>query len=591
MAKTPDSIGKYKIIELIAQGGMGAVYKGIHPTLERPVILKKLTLRGNPDFVERFRREARLLMDFRNDNIVDVYDHFKEGRSHFIVLEYIDGLSLEQLIRRERYLPNEMALYILYQTCQALKYAHDRDVVHRDIKPANILLSKRGDVKLVDFGIATSAEDSESGLTREGMTLGSPSYMAPEQFENTRNVDLRADIYSIGVMLYETVTGKKPFPGGFSADLVAAIQKGKFPPPQKYNPKVSRLVRKIIKKSVHPKRKRRFQDLNELLELLERFFKRRPLELYKSQLNQAVDGKTVEPITPRRPSRIKTALIAVPTLAVILAAAGGILYNLGYYYEWVKPEAYGSLSFEVIVDEGYKPAEDYYVRGWLFTDTGDNAEEMKMKPLRFEPVESQSQTREWFSSLIRAGSGGADSGARLGAGPSDDASAAAGTNGARSGGDGAEEVAKAEDNTIVFRSRKLYLPEDEYRIKLQVENALYWKSFYLGPRSVQKENINTKSGRVLEFHFGGLRALPLQVEFFVQDRDSWENITQKTDIEVEVSGSRLPWSAELAESLKTGQVYRFHFNAPGYKPKTFSLLIRPEQHRLVLNPRLIPVEE
>lgn len=537
MAKIPESIGKYKILELIAQGGMGAVYKGIHPTLERPIILKKLTLRGNPDFAERFRREARLLMDFRNDNIVDVYDHFKEGRSHYIVLEYIDGLSLEQLVRRERYLPNEMALYILYQSCKALKYAHDRNVVHRDIKPANILLSKRGEVKLVDFGIATSAEDAESGLTREGMTLGSPAYMAPEQFENTRNVDLRADIYSMGVMLYETVTGKKPFPGGFSADLVAAIQKGKYPPPKRYNPKVNSVVRKIIKKSIHPKRKRRFQNLDEILVLLERFFKRRPLELYRAQLQQAVEGKTVEPIIPRRSSRLKTALVAIPVLLVLLTAGGWTLYSLGYYHEWLKPEEYGSLSFRVIVDENYKAPEDYYIRGHLFTDTGDNAAETDIAPLRFTPLRS------------------------------------------------------TDGKNLIFRSRKLYLPEDEYRIKLQIENTLHWKSFYLEPRSVQKKNINTKNGRVLEFHSGGPRALPLQIDFFVQDRATWENITDRSRIEVEIDGRRLSWSREVADELKTGRVYRFHFEAPGYEPKIFSLLIRPEQHTLILNPRLVPIEK
>ena len=537
MAKVPESIGKYKISELIAQGGMGAVYKGVHPTLERPVILKKLTLRGSPDFAERFRREARLLMDFRHDNIVDVYDHFKEGRSHFIVLEYIDGLSLEQLIRRERYLPNEMALYILYQSCRALKYAHDREVVHRDIKPANILLSKRGEVKLVDFGIATSAEDSESGLTREGMTLGSPAYMAPEQFENTRNVDLRADIYSLGVMLYEGVTGKKPYPGGFSADLVAAIQKGKYPPPKRYNPKVNRLIRKIIKKSMHPKRARRFQNLEEILTLLERFFTRRRLEPYRLQLQQAVAGKTVEPLTPRRRSKIKTALITVPAALVLLGAVGGILYSLGYYHEWIEPDAYGALSFQVKVDESYKPPEDYYIRGWLFTDTGDNAEEMEIAPLRFTGVQN------------------------------------------------------TDEEALEFRSRKLYLPEDEYRIKLQIENTLHWKSFYLEPRSSQKQNINTRDGRTLEFHFGVQRALPLEVDFFVQDRSSWENITGLTRIEVELNGQRQLWSPELAEDLRTGRVYHFHFTAPGYKPKTFSLLIRPEQYQLVLNPRLTPIEE
>ncbi|HDQ15286.1 MAG TPA: serine/threonine protein kinase, partial [Sediminispirochaeta sp.] len=202
MAKVPEKIGKYKIIDLLAQGGMGALYRGVHPTLEKEVILKKLILRGNPDFAERFRREARILMEFRHDNIVDVYDHFKEGRSHYIVLEYIDGMSLEDLIRRERYLPNEFALYIFFISCKALMYAHKKNVIHRDIKPSNVLLSKHGEVKLLDFGIATTEEDADQGLTREGMTLGSPAYMAPEQFENSRSVDKRADIYSMGVMLY-----------------------------------------------------------------------------------------------------------------------------------------------------------------------------------------------------------------------------------------------------------------------------------------------------------------------------------------------------------------------------------------------------
>lgn len=537
MAKIPESIGKYKINELIAEGGMGAVYKGMHPTLERAVILKKLTLRGNPDLVERFRREASLLMDFRNDNIVDVYDHFKEGRTHYIVLEYIDGLSLKQLITRERYLPNEMALYILYQACKALKYAHNKGVVHRDIKPANILLSKQGEVKLVDFGIATSVEYAEHELTREGMTLGSPAYMAPEQFESSHNVDRRADIYSTGVMLYETVTGKKPFPGGFSADLVAAIQKGKYPSPKKYNPKINRLVRRIIRKSVHPKRKRRFQDLEEILKLLRRFFKRRNLEWYRRQLQQAVEGKTIEPLRSQRRSRLRSILVAAGITVAAAAAAGGILYSLGYYHEWIKPHTYGALSLRVIVDGGYKPPQDYYIRGWLFTDTGDNAEEIDIAPLRFTPVSSN------------------------------------------------------QDGTLDFRSRTLYLPQDEYRVKLQVENALYWESFYLEPRSRQKQNINTQDGRILDFYYGHPQSLPLQIDFFVQDRRSWENITDKTRIEVEMDGRWYRWGAFVANELTSGAVYRFRFSAPGYHSKTFSLLIRSDQHTLHINPRLIPKKE
>ena len=217
MAKIPESIGKYKITAEIARGGMGAVYKAVHPTLKRNVILKKLILKGSATVTERFKREARIMMDFKNDYIVNVYDHFKQGSFYNIVLEYVDGIALNRLIRQERYLPNDITLLIFRDCCRALKYAHSKNVIHRDIKPGNILLSKAGEVKLVDFGIAVSM-DEEAGLTRDGVTLGTPSYMAPEQFESTKSVDKRADIYSMGVMLYEMVTGKKPFPGNFSPE-------------------------------------------------------------------------------------------------------------------------------------------------------------------------------------------------------------------------------------------------------------------------------------------------------------------------------------------------------------------------------------
>lgn len=171
MPRIPDSIGKYKVETLIAKGGMGAVYKAIHPTLNRPVIIKKLDLRGRKDITERFKREARILMDFRHDGIVNMYDHFKIGKSYYIVLEFIDGKALDKVIREQRYLDNATAAYILYQTALALSYAHSKKAIHRDIKPANLLLSKKGEVKLVDFGIAVSDEDSEKGLTIEGLNI------------------------------------------------------------------------------------------------------------------------------------------------------------------------------------------------------------------------------------------------------------------------------------------------------------------------------------------------------------------------------------------------------------------------------------
>ena len=243
-------IGKYELIAKVAQGGMGALYKARHPTLDRVVLLKKLTLRGSSQFVERFKREARLMMDFKHEHIVHVYDHFKEGSSYYIVEEFVDGISLDALIRRERYLSNDAAMLILYEVSKALKYAHDKKVIHRDIKPSNILISRQGEVKLVDFGIATSQEETEDGLTRDGMVLGTPSYIPPEQIADARNVDKRADIYSLGVVLYEMLTGKTPFPGSFTAETVALIQRGRYTPPRRLNPRISPLLRKIVRKAM-----------------------------------------------------------------------------------------------------------------------------------------------------------------------------------------------------------------------------------------------------------------------------------------------------------------------------------------------------
>jgi serine/threonine-protein kinase len=190
---TNRKVGKYEVIGKVAQGGMGALYKARHPTLNRIVLLKRLDLRGVGGATERFRREARLMMDFKNDHIVQVYDHFKEGSHYYIVEEYVDGISLEELIRRERYLPADASALILYEVAKALLYAHERGVIHRDIKPGNILISRQGDVKLADFGIATSREEPDQGLTRDGTMLG--TIALPRADRRCRSVNRRS-IYS-----------------------------------------------------------------------------------------------------------------------------------------------------------------------------------------------------------------------------------------------------------------------------------------------------------------------------------------------------------------------------------------------------------
>jgi serine/threonine protein kinase len=209
-----------EVIELIGYGGMGAVFKVRQSKLDRYAALKILpqSLAADAAFASRFEREARLLARLNHPNIVAVYDHGQAGEFFYLLMEFVDGVNLRQTMRAARFTPDQ-ALGIVSKVCEALQYAHDENVLHRDIKPENILLDARGRVKLADFGIAKLAVsesapgDSQWGtqaLTQVGAALGTPHYMAPEQRDTPSKVDHRADIYSLGVVFYELLTGELP---------------------------------------------------------------------------------------------------------------------------------------------------------------------------------------------------------------------------------------------------------------------------------------------------------------------------------------------------------------------------------------------
>jgi hypothetical protein len=208
-----------EILELIGQGGMGAVYKARQPGLNRLVALKILSaaVSGDAGFADRFTREAQLLARLQHPRIVAIHDVGVAGSLHYLVMEYVDGPNLRQVQRTGQLAPGQ-ALRIVPEICEALQFAHDRGVVHRDIKPENVLLDRDGHVKITDFGIAKMiGPDADTVALTGGVdVIGTPHYMAPEQIERPLDVDHRADIYSLGVVFYELLTGELPL-GRFAA--------------------------------------------------------------------------------------------------------------------------------------------------------------------------------------------------------------------------------------------------------------------------------------------------------------------------------------------------------------------------------------
>jgi predicted Ser/Thr protein kinase len=236
-----------EILGLLGKGGMGAVYKARQPALDRLVALKILPSQTGPgsSFTERFNREARALARLNHPSIVAVHEFGQVQGRHYFIMEFVDGVNLRQMEAAGRLSPRE-ALQIIPQICDALQYAHDEGVVHRDIKPENVLVDRKGRVKIADFGLARilGRETQDFRLTGEGQVMGTPHYMAPEQVEHPLQVDHRADIYSLGVVFYEMLTGELPL--------------GRFQPPSR---KVEMDVRldEVVLRTLEKEPERRYQ--------------------------------------------------------------------------------------------------------------------------------------------------------------------------------------------------------------------------------------------------------------------------------------------------------------------------------------------
>jgi tRNA A-37 threonylcarbamoyl transferase component Bud32 len=325
----------YEIIGEIGAGGMATVYKAIQKSLDRPVAIKELKRIYHTDgqIVRRFERESRIAASLQHENIVHIYDYWKKPH-HAIVMEYVDGTNLAEIIEKTGPLPVDVGVMIAIQVCDALEYAHMRGLVHRDIKPSNIMIKRNGEVKLMDFGIAHT-RNLES-LTLPGTLIGTPSYMSPEQILG-QELDVRSDIFSFGIVLYEMFTGIKPFADDDSRPVTTRIVQDAFRSPRRVNSAIPRRLQCLIKKCLRKKPHRRYGSMldvgrrlgNQLAGRTTKAASLLRISAYLVSKNVLAPAPAEETMVitsrPRGKGRFAAAAVVV-TITLTAAAAGTIFY-------------------------------------------------------------------------------------------------------------------------------------------------------------------------------------------------------------------------------------------------------------------------
>ncbi len=282
------SIRNFEIKELIATGGMAAIYKAVQTSLDRVVAIKVLHghLAQDPNFIQRFEREAKAAANLKHENVVNIIDFGKEEEVYFIAMEYVEGRALKDLIAQIKVFPLEVICTIAASVCRGLSHAHQKGVIHRDIKPANILIGFDGTIKIADFGLA-QAQDLTS-ITVTGAIVGTPAYMSPEQAAG-RRVDNRSDLFSLGIILYEMLTGEKPFPGDNYSSVITRILTVTPKCAVEMNPLVPVELSKIVEKMMEKDVDKRFSDVDGLLVELETYAKRNNISISRKHIDRFVN--------------------------------------------------------------------------------------------------------------------------------------------------------------------------------------------------------------------------------------------------------------------------------------------------------------
>lgn len=547
----PQMIGKYRIMGLVAKGGMGAVYKGVHPTLKRMVILKKLTIKGNATIRERFKREAQILLDMQSPYIVHLFDYFVEGNSHYIVEEFVDGLSLAQVIEKQVSLGTELSLLVFLDACYALKFAHARGIVHRDIKPGNILISRRAEVKLADFGIAASDDIEEVAVTKNdrivskvagdvtqtGVTLGTPAYMSPEQIMDSRSVDNRADIYSMGVMLYEMLTGSKPFDSTISEENLQKIRKGKYINPRKIDPAIPRVICKMIRRMLKANPEKRYKSIDSVIKIIKKYLRDYDTHAIRISLAQIILAKN-QFVLPEfeKKSRLGVKITSYAACAAVVGILGMYAWTEGIFHASVLSPWYKPVTLNLVTPvagiQNNIYGMDIPVKAYFFDESDPDLPEVKGSQRDFKTAEGI---------ITRTKSG--------------------------------KSVSTSSKSNVKYLSIKpVYLKDGLYRVKVLIGSYVMWSSFAV-------------NGEPCNLNFDNLQRVvrPVTVQTRAFDAETNDILTNKTEFTVLYNGRYVPFDKVPQKELVSGKIMKIHAECPGYKLKEFSMIIDWYQDTLFVN--------
>lgn len=639
--KLPELIGKYKIQGLIAKGGMGAVYKTVHPTLKTPLVIKKLTSCRNSTNEKRFEQEAKMMMTvLRNPYIVGVYDHFKEGSFRYFVEEYVDGMALDKVIEKQKKLSPQLSMLILKDVCIALNFAHSKGIIHRDIKPGNVLISKQAAIKLTDFGIASNQNEKQyvevepkhsrtslkiskkaakgdktvasdatvvnadataalTSLTQANVSMGTPSYMPPEQFLDSSTVTPAADIYALGVMLYEMLTGEKPFKESDSLQgMFNEKLKGKYISPGKINPEVPLSICLLIRRMLTPNKKWRIQKVSRILNFVRRYLNKWDVEtaehqkkrlrkeavqlakkhgkkiakepkekkekessvgkqdsehnnLYRIrvQLARIVNSKTEiavkEAMFLKKNRYLKRILIAV-LCASALCATFVLCWQTKLIHKYILRPFISPVTIELEMPATSSANPDQPIIAMIFEDDGESFPEVKDARSTLVPV----------------------------------------------------SMSNGKNKTRTFKADNIYLKPGKYRLKVATGPFVWWDNFVVEEESLKKAFSNEKQHVYIHGDFLKNVTKKISVHPYVFNSRTGNQLKIRENPEDDTKGlakikvmnfNKYLDDPELPE-MSAGNVWIFQVECEGYKKETYRLMLDWYQDELILYAVLTPID-